>query len=287
MLAGFSFLLWKQLSSAHFSTHLVEETDLLSLVFSLFLMPLNWWFEWRKWELINNSNECSNERKWHGFLAGFVTSMLTPGLVGNFIGRIYFFDKEKRSEIVFLTLLGNLAQFLMSLFFGVVALWVLKKTPLDLPFNSVFIPAVIVLFFGIALFFFAVKPWQVLVGFFPSLRINGSFSGFIYPFLILSFTRHILFTIQFALVLSAFGAEVTLSLIYWIWQVYLVVTLVPSVFFGKVIIRDTVAVFVLSQAAIGLDNIGIFTSSFTVWVINLFIPLLIALFLLRRKSYVD
>ncbi len=275
-------MLWRQISRMHSSSHSFDALDLPMLILSILLMPINWWFEWRKWELINASNNSSIGIKWQGFLAGVVTSLLTPGMLGNFIGRSYFYDKRKRPEMVFLSLMGNLSQFIVSLFFGVMALWILKKSPFQLPFNSIFIPAVVILVCGALLFFFGGKLWQVILGFFFSLRPNISSSNFIFPFLILSLSRHILFTIQLS-----FGANLSPTIVLWIWQVYLFVTLIPSVFLGKVIIRETVAVFVLSQVTIGLDSIGIFTASFTVWVINLFIPLIIALLLLRRKSYVE
>lgn len=259
-----------------------------SLVLVSFMMPLNWWFEWKKWELINSSNEyISNDRKWQGFLAGVVTAMLTPGLVGNFIGRSLYSDKLSRPEIVFLTLLANLAQFIVSLMFGVIALVFLKQTPFAMPFMNVIIPSLLILLLGVVFFLFAGKPWKFFGKFIPSMQFKESRSKLKVPFLIWSILRHFVFTFQFALVLHAFGGRVSLELFFWIWQVYLFVTLVPSVFMGKVVIRDSIAVFVLSFAGIGMQNMGIFAASFSVWVINLFIPLIIALVLLRRKSYVD
>jgi hypothetical protein len=289
LFAGFSFLLWKQLLKADSTFRSDAFQHPFSLLLCIFLMPLNWWFEWRKWILTNKfADSITNENVWQGFLAGMVTSMLTPGLVGNFIGRSFYAEKQQRTEIVFLTLLGNLAQFIMSVLFGVMALWILNCTPFELPFNGVFFPTVFILMSGLALFIFAGKPLQFLVRFFPSLQfVQMNLAKVKGWFLSLSLFRHMIFTIQFALMLHAFGANMSSELITWIWQVYLFVTLVPSLFFGKVIIRDSVAVFVLSQAGIGIGGMEIFAASFLVWVLNLFIPLLIALVLLRRRSYVD
>jgi MFS family permease len=252
------------------------------------MMPLNWWFEWRKWELINRGDEqIPQARKWQGFLAGMVTAMLTPGLVGNFIGRSLYSDKERRSEVTFLTLMANLAQFLVSLLFGLLALYYLKQTPFSIPLNNVAIAVFLIVLLGMMLFLFAGKPWRLLSRIIPSMQLTEQGSKLKIPFLLLSVLRHFIFTFQFVLVLHAFGAAISLELIFWIWQVYLFVTLVPSVFLGKVIIRDSIAVFVLSFAGIGMENMEIFSASFSVWVINLFIPLISALLLLKRKSYVD
>jgi hypothetical protein len=45
--------------------------------------------------------------------------------------------------------------------------------------------------------------------------------------------RHLVFTVQFACVLYAFGVEVDAISILWIWQFYFWVTLAPSLFLGK------------------------------------------------------
>ena len=252
------------------------------------MMPLNWWFEWKKWDLINSSNEdISKDKKWQGFLAGIVTAMLTPGLVGNFIGRSIYSDKSNRPDIIFLTLLANLAQFIVSLMFGLIALCFLKLTPFSIPFLNVIIPTVLVLCVGVVFFLFAGRPWRFMAKFIPAIQLIESHSKLKAPFFVWSVLRHCVFTVQFALSLYAFGARVSLDLFFWIWQVYLFVTLVPSVFMGKVVVRDSIAVFVLSFAGVGMQNVEIFAASFSIWVINLFIPLLIALTLLRSKSYVD
>ncbi len=288
LLVGFSFLLWKQLTKNHYSFQFESFPTFWSLSLALCLMPLNWWFEWRKWELINRSDEqIPRESKWQGFLAGMVTAMLTPGLVGNFIGRSLYSDKERRSEVTFLTLLANLAQFLVSLLFGVLALYYLKQTPFSIPLNNITISVFLTLLLGIMLFLFAGKPWKLLSRIIPSMQLNEQGSKLKIPFLLWSVLRHFVFTLQFVFVLHAFGARVSLELVFWIWQVYLFVTLVPSVFLGKVIIRDSIAVLVLSYAGIGMENMEIFSASFSVWVINLFIPLICALLLLKRKTYVD
>jgi len=289
LFAGFAFFLWKQLSSSDISNQVTTIQHVLSLLLAFFLMPLNWWFEWRKWELINSSGEqVGTMQKWQGFLAGYVTAMLTPGLVGNFIGRSFYSDKNKRPEIVFFTLVANLSQFVVSLIFGLGSLLLLKQTPFSsLSLANVLMPTIFLVFCGLILYFFAGKPWKLIVRFIPTMQLDSSGAKLKLPFIVLSVLRHLVFTLQFMLVLHAFGAVLSWELIFWIWQVYLFVTLVPSLFMGKVIIRDSIAVFVLTSAHIGIQSMGVFAASFSVWMINLFIPFIFALLLLKRKSYVD
>ena len=66
----------------------------------------------------------------------------------------------------------------------------------------------------------------------------------------MSTLRHAVFTLQFYLVLIAFGVETSFELIFWIWQVYFWVTLSPSLLLGKIGIRESIAVIILSQLLI-------------------------------------
>jgi hypothetical protein len=98
---------------------------------------------------------------------------------------------------------------------------------------------------------------------------------------LLSILRHLVFTVQFACVLLAFGQVVTPSFVWWIWQFYFWVTLAPSLFFGKIAIRESIAIWVLGFA--GMTEWIVFVSSFVIWIINLAIPTLFALFRVRVK----
>src|SRR5690606_38924870 len=56
-------------------------------------------------------------------------------------------------------------------------------------------------------------------------------------FLVYSLLRSIVFSIQFLLVLAAFGAEISWNTYWLIWELYLFTTLSPSLIFGKLFVR--------------------------------------------------
>ena len=94
--------------------------------------------------------------------------------------------------------------------------------------------------------------------------------------------RHLIFTIQFALVLYAFGVEIDATSILWIWQFYFWVTLAPSLFLGKLGVRESVAVWVF--AAAGIAEFSVVLAAFSIWVMNLFLPTLVSLVILKRAK---
>jgi hypothetical protein len=64
--------------------------------------------------------------------------------------------------------------------------------------------------------------------------------------------------------------------------VYFWVTLAPSLFLGKIVIRESISVWVLAFA--GMNEITVVASSFIIWVFNLLLPTLIAVAVCKGKK---
>ena len=92
--------------------------------------------------------------------------------------------------------------------------------------------------------------------------------------LLLSFSRYIVFTLQFYLLLIIFGVSIPFfEAIMMILLSFFVMTLLPTTALTELGIRGSVAIYFIGMLS---DNkIGILTSSFGLWVINLAIPALI------------
>jgi hypothetical protein len=59
------------------------------------------------------------------------------------------------------------------------------------------------------------------------------------------------------------------------------VTISPSLFLGKLAIRESISLWVLTVA--GYQQQPILIASFSVWIINLFIPTIFAIFIAKKK----
>jgi hypothetical protein len=249
---------------------------------------LNWWLEYRKWQLTLRIAGISErgEVVRNSFFAGMVTGMITPNMLGNFVGRMFYFQRRDRISVTVLTLLTNYTQFVSTLLFGVISLLILKQTPFGELNGSLLwlgglllIPLVLFVFYFDDLFRWIFPGRMRLTQRIRSTKGNFAFK---WQILVLSLLRHVVFVLQLSAVLIAFGLVWEVNLIFWIWQYYFWVTLAPSLFLGKVIIRDSLALWVFGFA--GFSAASILPSSLSIWIINLLIPTIFALIVVRKPS---
>lgn len=256
------------------------------IVLALILVPLNWFLEWLKWNSTLQILEIqvNDPIKKYAFLAGIVTGMLTPNMLGNFIGRIYYFERKHRIGLIILTLATNYAQFIASILFGIVAILFLNKTPFEFPVSQLSILLIICSLLVILLYFnfeWIFKFFKRKVRIHLLIRNLQKRRVYRWKILLLSLIRHAIFTTQFLLVLQAFGEEFSLINILWVWQLYLWVTLVPSLFMGKLGIRESISIWVLGM--IGMGELTVLISSFIIWTMNLLIPTIAGVIICKRQ----
>ena len=287
LLMGFVAYLVDQINKMDWSWNIFDHFNPLLFLLSFLLFVPNWWCEWMKWRLIlkvanirSSPFETSN-----GFLAGIISGMLTPNMIGNFVGRLMYFSKRSSISITVLTLLSNYAQFFASMLAGFISLLYLGMSPLGVPPHHLILLGGLVLlvlfvgYFYFDSFFKFIFPKRMKL--FYRLKDFLNRLSFRWQILGISLLRLMIFTVQMLVMLAAFGATIDLELFFWIWQYYFWVTLTPSLFLGKVIIRDSVAVLVLTS--FHLSGPIILISSFSIWLINLVLPTVLALVLIRKK----
>lgn len=251
-------------------------------------MPINWWTEWQKWTLSLDRAGVQSEKSivFHSFLSGMVTGMLTPNMLGNFIGRILYFDRKHRVQLTLLTLIGSMSQFVVTMVLGAFGLILLQELPFESPLGTAtyFLIALVscmflMLYFRMEWLLNFLRKRTFVKGLLALLAGNKDLR---IRMLGLGIFRHLIFTVQFAFVLYAFGVEIDATSILWIWQFYFWVTLAPSLFLGKLGVRESVAVWVF--AAAGISEFSVVLAAFSIWVMNLFLPTLVSLVILKRAK---
>jgi hypothetical protein len=100
----------------------------------------------------------------------------------------------------------------------------------------------------------------------------------------MSMLRYLIFVVQFILVLLSFGVDFSFSLVLAVFLLYLLTTLTPSLIFGKLFVRETVALLILS--AFVSNPVVIIVSSLSLWGMNLGVPSLLGLFFLVKAKTV-
>ena len=251
----------------------------------IFVFP-NYVFEFFKWKLsLKTCGVHSTSRQSiQSFFAGIITGMLTPNMQGNFIGRIYYFDRKHQIPLISLTLIGNLAALLVTLVFGVIALYFLGNQS-EIHLSPVWITAIlssIVLILTVYFHFeklaFARKKWRWFERVSYLMEQHSTFR----PLTILwSTCRYLIFTFQFTLLLHACGLPFSLEIFLSVSSIYFITTMIPSLLLGKFGVREGVSLTVLSD----FSHLGgsILTASLLVWLINLALPTLIGLIICKKR----
>lgn len=257
----------------------------ISLIVGITLVVFNIGLSYLKWKVTLSTIpiETDTRTSVHSFFAGIVTGLLTPNMLGNFIGRFYYFESSKRGVITSLTMFGNFGQFMASFFFGWLSLVIVGEV-IGLGKNEMITVGVgIAILLSILLYFYAEnvlnKLWKK--PFTKELKlILQKNHWYRWKILVIAFSRFLVFTTQYALVLHAFGEDLSVYTVLAIWQVYLITMIFPSLFLGKLGVKELIAVSVLG--AIGFNEFTIVSASLIIWTVNSLLPALVGIFICKR-----
>tara|TARA_Y100001978_G_C23702839_1_gene442398 strand:- start:2280 stop:3191 length:912 start_codon:yes stop_codon:yes gene_type:complete len=275
------YFLYHRISSLPGGFKISGEFHFEYLLVLILLMPLNLLFEWQKWTVILKDERVETKQKFHSFLSGIVSGVITPAYAGNFIGRMFYFPKSSRKNIVVNTLVSNGAQFIISIALGIVALQVLYFNAIEPLLHLLLLIINVGLF---VLFFFGdLFLHKISIRFLKQIKnivISKTRRG---QLVLLSLGRYIIFVLQFFVALLVFDASFDLELLLWIMLMFGAITISPSLFMGKLIVRETVAVTVLSLIAMPAPLVIMAATS--TWLLNQIIPALMATLLVKKQKH--
>ena len=222
----------------------------------------------------------------NSFFAGLITGLLTPNMVGNFVGRLYYFHKDSRLAITSLTLVSNYAQFIVTLTLGTISVIVTGQF-FGLGKNEYIIGLLLLATLSGFLFYFKLE--YLLSRFFKKeqgkilMDLLKTKNSFRLELVFYSTLRFAVFSFQFILLLNVFGESFSWLSYLAIWQVYLLTMVAPSILLGKIGVKEAVSIFVLTS--IGMTSLNVLIASLILWFLNTLLPVLIALFYVKRKAY--
>ena len=251
-----------------------------ALVFLIFLMPLNLFIEWQKWNVILRNETVDQKHKVHSFLSGIVSGIITPAYAGNFIGRMLYFPKSSRKKIIVNTIASNGAQFIMSISMGLVAFQMIYSSSIHLFYHLLFILANLSLYL---LYFYGDSIIEKL-----PFRFIKQISGVVVSrdlrrtLICLSMFRYVVFVVQFVLALVVFDVPFNPDFIIWVMLMFGAITISPSLFMGKLIVRETVAITILTLIGIAVPSIIL--AAVSTWLLNQMLPALIATLLVKKRT---
>jgi hypothetical protein len=103
-----------------------KNQSVAGISFILLLSVLNRFFEILKWQnLVSYLHEISLAEASKQVLGALTAGLFTPNGIGEYAGKALFFEKSKAKKIVFLNLICNGIQMILSIVFGTIGLWIL------------------------------------------------------------------------------------------------------------------------------------------------------------------
>ncbi len=255
-----------------------KNQSVTGITFILLLSVLNRYFEILKWQnlvTVLRPNSLSEATK--QVLAALTAGIFTPNGVGEYAGKALYFEKTAVRKIIFLNLICNGIQMILTVIFGVFGL---------LYFNAnyhVITTKTVAILFGILMLLFAVL---FLV---KKLTIKGySIEKLIHKIntipkqihqknIVLGICRYLVFSHQYYFLFLAFDVDLPyLTLMSAVTAVYFLASSLPTFQFLDFAVKGSVAIYFFGILGVN-EWIVIFISTL-MWFLNVVIPVIIGSF---------
>ena len=257
----------------------VSKNDVFSsinIIFLLFLTIFNWFFEILKWQkLVSFFKKISYKEALEQSLGALTASLFTPNRIGEYGAKAIYYSKQFRKRILLLNLLGNSFQMLVTTLFGVIGFIVFSnRYNIEISFIKLsrlliivaFILAIVVI--GFKEDRFQVKGFSIqrIKDYIKEIPLKIHTLNFVY-----SLTRYLIFSFQFYFLLSIFEVDLSyIDAMVVITSMYLLASIIPSIFIFDVVIKGSVAVYLFSF--VHINEFTILCIITLMWLLNFVLP---------------
>lgn len=271
----------KELSFSNFLRHIesVFENNNKAVLIILLLTIINWFFEILKWKtLVSNIKKISFLEATKQSLGSLTASLFTPNRIGEYGAKAIYFQKKQRKRIVLLNLIANVSQMTITIVFGLIGLiYILFNYDVDLPIirtrRLIYVLAIIVSGFFGGRYFINKK----IRGFYIAkiIRFIRNLTGkLVFKTILFSGLKYLVFSHQLYYFLVLFGVSTNYqTLMLFIFAMYLIASVIPSLPMFDWLIKGSVAVFVFGL--IGVNEFIVITISTSMWLLNFALPSII------------
>ena len=258
-----------------FITLFKKNQSFLGISFILLLSILNRFFEILKWQnLVSYIHKISLLEAIKQVLGALTAGLFTPNGVGEYAGKALFFEKSNAKKIVFLNLICNGIQMILSVVFGIFGLLYFNSN-----YNIITSETVLILF-GISflligiLFLFkkiSIKGYSIekLIH-----KINEIPNSIHQKNIFLAVCRYLVFSHQYYFLFLAFDVDLTyFTLMATIASVYFLASSLPTFQFLDFAVKGSVAVYFFGILGVN-EWIVVFISTL-MWFLNVVLPVII------------
>ena len=255
---------WKQ-----FLSLLERKKSIAGIAFILSLSFLNRFLEILKWQnLAQKLQKISFSKATEQVLAALTAGLFTPNGIGEYAGKALYYPKKGAREVVFLNLICNGIQMILSILFGIVGLLILGY------WLEVCILLSVVIVLGLLFFFLkkiTIKGYS-LNQFFQ--KINALPKKMHQKNIILAVLRYLTFSHQYYFLFLAFDVDLSyFTLMGTIAAVYFLASSLPTFQFLDFAVKGGVSVYFFGL--LGINEWIIVFISMLMWFLNIVLPVLV------------
>ena len=267
-----------KLDWAKFSALVKEKQSVFGILFLLSFSFVNRYLEILKWQnLVSFIQPISVGVAAKQVLGALTAGIFTPNGLGEYAGKALFFEKIKTKKIIFLNLLCNGIQLILTIVFGTIGLWVLGF--------RFWVLAIVLLAFGFWLLAHLSKKVKIKGYSIEKLiqKINEIPKSIHKKNILLGICRYLVFSHQYYFLFLAFDVNLPyITLMANITAVYFLASSLPSFQFLDFAVKGSVALFFFGN--IGVNEWIVVFISTLMWFLNVVIPVVIgSYFVLKFK----
>lgn len=269
-----------KLDWSKFQTLVVEKTSVFGILFILSFSVANRYLEILKWQnlvsFIKPITVCESTKQ---VLGALTAGIFTPNGLGEYAGKALFFEKIKTKKIIFLNLICNGIQMVLTVVFGTIGLLVLGywKWALSLIFISCGLWVVSILVKEIKIKGYSISK---LIS-----KINEIPKAIHQKNILLGTCRYLVFSHQYYFLFLAFDVDLPyITLIATIAVVYFLASSLPSFQFLDFAVKGSVAVFFFDK--LGVNEWIVVFISMLMWFLNVVLPVVIGSYFVMRFKLV-
>ena len=261
-----------QLNWVEFLKIFSKNQSILGIGFILLLSFLNRYFEILKWQnLVASFKKISVSNSTKQVLAALTLGVFTPIGAGEYAGKALYFEKTKTSEIIFLNLICNGIQMVVTTLFGALGLLYLGYYSYSF---AIFVSIVLL----ITLYYFSKN--TLIYGYSSKdfvNKINQIPKKIHHKNIILGLLRYLVFTHQYYFLMLLFDVHLDyLPLISTIFTVYLLASIIPSFQFLDFALKGSIAIYFFKMLGVN-EWIVVFITSI-MWFLNVAVPVILGSF---------
>lgn len=268
-----------------FITLFRKNQSVLGIGFILLLSVLNRYFEILKWQnLAKVIHEISLGEATKQVLAALTAGIFTPNGVGEYAGKALFYPKSEAKNVIFLNLICNGIQMVLTVIFGLFALMYFNAK-----YEVITTQTAAILFGGFVLLLivlFSLKKIKIKGYSIEKLvhKINEIPKPIHRKNILLGVLRYLVFSHQYYFLFLAFDVDLPyFTLISTIAVVYFLASSLPTFQFLDFAVKGSVAIFFFEKLGVN-EWIVVFISTL-MWFLNVVLPVILgSYYVLNFKS---